>query len=43
MTALTSHANKVMLKSSKLGFNNTWKENVQMYKPDLEKAEEPEI
>ena len=31
------------LKSFKLGFNNIWTENFQMYKLDLEKAEEPEI
>ena len=30
-------------KSSKLGLNSTWTENFQMYKLDLEKAEEPEI
>ena len=30
-------------KSFKLGFNSTWTENFQMYKQDLEKAEEPEI
>ena len=30
-------------KSSKLGFNSLWTENFQMYKLDLEKAEEPEI
>ena len=30
-------------KYSKLGFNSTWTENLQMYKLDLEKAEEPEI
>ena len=29
-------------KSSKLGFNSTWTENFQMYKLDLEKAEELE-
>ena len=29
-------------KSFKLGFNNMWTENSQMYKLDLEKAEEPE-
>ena len=28
--------------SFKLGFNNMWTENSQMYKLDLEKAEEPE-
>ena len=31
------------LKFSKLGFNGTWAENFQMYKLNLEKAEEPEI
>ena len=30
-------------KSFKLGFNSTWIENLQMYKLDLEKAQEPEI
>ena len=30
-------------KSFKLGFSSTWTENFQMYKLDLEKAEEPEI
>ena len=30
-------------KSSKLGFNSTWTKNFQMFKRDLEKAEEPEI
>ena len=30
-------------KSFKLGFNSMWTENFQMYKLDLEKAEEPEI
>ena len=40
--ALISHASKVMLKSFKLGFSSTWTENFQMYKLDLEKAEEPE-
>ena len=29
--------------SFKLGFNSTWTKNFQMYKVDLEKAEEPEI
>ena len=29
--------------SFKLGFNNMWTENFQMYKLDLEKGEEPEI
>ena len=32
-----------MLKSLKLGFNSMWTENFQMYKLDLEKADEPEI
>ena len=40
---LISHASKVMLKSFKLGFNSMWTKNLQMYKMDLEKAEEPEI
>jgi len=30
-------------KSFKLGFSSTWTKNFQMYKPGLEKAEEPEI
>ena len=30
-------------KFSKLGFNSMWNENFQMFKLDLEKAEEPEI
>ena len=30
-------------KFSKLGFNTVWTENFQMFKLDLEKAEEPEI
>ena len=41
--ALISQASKVMLKSFKLGFNSSLTENFQMYKLDLEKAEEPEI
>ena len=40
---LISHASKVMLKFSKPGFNSTWTVNVQMFKPDLEKADEREI
>ena len=28
---------------SKAGFSNTWTENFQMFKLDLEKSEEPEI
>ena len=34
---------RLCLKSLKLGFNSTWTENFQEYKPDLEKAEETEI
>ena len=43
--ALISHASKVMLKipQVKPGFNSMWTENSQMFKLDLEKAEEPEI
>ena len=41
--ALISHASKVMSKFSKPGFNSTWILNFQMFKLDLEKAEEPEI
>ena len=41
--ALISHASKVMLKFSKPGFSNTLTKNFQMFKLDLEKAEEPEI
>ena len=41
--ALMSHTSKVMLKSSKPGFNSTWTMNFQMFKLNLEKAEEPEI
>ena len=40
---LISHTSKVMLKFSKPGFNNMWSVNFQMFKPALEKAEEPEI
>ena len=40
---LISHTSKVMLKILKLGFNSLWTENFQMFKLDLEKAEEPEI
>ena len=32
-----------MLKFSKQSFNATWTKNFQMFKLDLEKAEEPEI
>ena len=36
---LISHSSKVILRI--LGFNSTQTENFQMYKMDLEKAEEP--
>ena len=32
-----------MLKILQVSFNSTWTENFQMFKLDLEKAEEPEI
>ena len=38
--ALISHASKVTLKP---GFKSTWTMNFQIFKLDLEKAEEPEI
>ena len=43
--ALISHASKVknLSKFSKPGFNSTWTVNFQMFKLDLEKAEESEI
>ena len=42
--ALISHASKGNVqKSFKLGFRTMWTENFQMYKVDLEKAEEPVI
>ena len=41
--ALISHTSEVCSKFSKPGFNNTWTENFQIFKLDLEKAEEPEI
>ena len=34
---------KYCSKFSKLGVNSMWTENFQMFKLDLEKAEEPEI
>ena len=40
--ALISHASKVMLKILQVGFNSTWTEDLQNFKLDLEKAEEPE-
>ena len=41
--ALISHASKVMLKILQARLNSTWTKNFQMFKLDLEKAEEPEI
>ena len=41
--ALISHASKIILKILQLGFSSTWTENFQMYKQNLEKAEENEI
>ena len=41
--ALISHYSKIIPKSFKLGFSSTRTESFQMYKLDLEKAEEPEI
>ena len=40
--ALISHASKVILKILKPGFNRTRMVNFQIFKLDLEKAEEPE-
>ena len=40
--ALILHSSKVTFQILQ-GFNSTWTENFQMYKPDLEKAEEPDI
>ena len=41
--ALISHDSKVMLKILQARLNSTWTKNFQMFKLDLEKAEEPEI
>ena len=41
--ALIAHTSKVKVKFSKLGFSSTWTKNFQMFKWDLEKADEPEI
>ena len=41
--ALISHPSKVMLKISKPGFNSTQTMNFQIFKLDLERAEEAEI
>ena len=40
---LISHASKVILKILQPVFNSTWTMDFQMFKLDLEKAEEPEI
>ena len=42
-TALISHATKVMLNILQARLQSMWTENFQMYKLDVEKAEEPEI
>ena len=41
--ALISHASRVMLKILQDSFNSTWTKKFQMFKLDLEKAEEQEI
>ena len=41
--ALISHASKVMLKILQAQLQNMWTMNFQMFKLELEKAEEPEI
>ena len=41
--ALISQDSKIMPKFLKLGFSSMWTESFQMYKLDLEKAEEPDI
>ena len=41
--ALISHASKIMPKILEQGFNSTWYKNFQMFKLDLEKAEESVI
>ena len=41
--ALISQVSKVMLKIFQAGFNSIWIVNFQMFKLDLEKAEEPEM
>ena len=41
--ALISHASKVMLKILQTRFQHTWTMNFQMFKLNLEKAEESEI
>ena len=42
-TVLILHASKIMSKSFELDFSSTWTKNLQMYRLDLEKAEESEI
>ena len=42
-TALISHASKLMLKILQASLQQYMNQNFQMYKLDLEKAEEPEI
>ena len=39
----SSHTSKVMLKILQARLNSMWTENFQMFKLDLEKAEEPEV
>ena len=41
--ALISHASKIMLKILQVWLQSTWTKNFQVFKLDLEKAEEPEI
>ena len=41
--ALISLLSKVCSKSFNLDFSSMWSKNFQMYKLDLDKAEEPEI
>ena len=41
--ALISHASYIMFKFSKPGFSNMLTVNFQMFKLDLEKAEEPQV
>ena len=41
--AFILHANKVMLKILQVRLHSNWADKLQMYKFDLEKAEEPEI
>ena len=40
---LFSYISKVMCKIFQVGLSSMWTEKFQMYKLDLEKAEEPEI